>query len=272
MEANNIDNKNAEDSVDDMHANSLTTNNTGSTLTATSPTSQINKPAVANSTFKLKILLLLLVLVVNVIGVIFLTLKPAVLTGNGSKHTGWLTYKSTNSTVSFQYPPDWTLTSIRDISDKYELEHLSISTVSNFKIEYYLGKSKPRQTGGIGVGVRCVLPPSYWDVEDLPEKYRIHVQYRKAYVGETPEQFSLESAYGLQLFNYENPKPGYGTSINSRICIKEYDISLPNDSYAQMSASFRYVNNVGFAPYSVAEYLKLPEVKSAIEIFKTFKQ
>jgi len=266
MDDNKIDEKITETSTDDTNTPISTTN---PTLPISNSTTPIIKPTANNSTFKLKIILLLVVLAISVIAAIFLTLKPAVLTGNGSKHTGWLTYKSTNSTVSFQYPPDWTLTSIRDISNKYELEHLSISAVSNFKIDYYLGKSEPPFTGGLTYF--CITPPSYWDAEDLPEKYRIHVQYRKAYVGETPEQSSAEGAYGLQLFNYENPKPGHGMS-GKNLCFKEYYISLPNDSYAQLSASFIYGRGVDFAPYSVAKYLKLPEVKTAIEIFKTFTQ
>jgi hypothetical protein len=166
----------------------------------------------------------------------------------------WLVFRSSGSTFQFSYPPDWTL-------KKYNegIEYYRLSGPNSFFINYeFAARNHSVQTAS------CVAPIIEVSSESLESNYRL-VNYRDPGTndGEVSE---------IELGNENNGAyPGH--------CFSGTFIDAPDDHYATLIGAYLSVSadagSIAITKHvtlPVKGYLDRPEVKTAVAIFKTFKQ
>ncbi len=173
-----------------------------------------------------------------------------------TKKTGWLIYKSSNSTAEFQYPANWKL-AINSIqsTDKYTLENLTISGPNNFKSDYSLSKTNHNP---IIQNEDCVAPPKITILENLNNNLAISYS---SYV-DVPIQLWIGSTGDLLKGN------GYATS-QCQVGGIDY-VSMPNDEYIYLNGYYSSNDSLQNSKLKTTDYLNQPEVKTAIDILKSF--
>lgn len=160
---------------------------------------------------------------------------------------GWLAYKSTKSSVSFSYPPNWHLKNLLSKSKTGGLlEDVGLDGPNNFTMEYYL-ETPP--TGPQNAA--CMAPPKSIS---------------------TP----LNNQYLMVLTYYTGGSSG--TTITMRSANRNDLVSHNCQTFNSLASNLVF-NFFGYYQYGSphyhmtdsSAYLKLPEVRTAKAIFASFK-
>lgn len=183
------------------------------------------------------------------------TTQPTAHTTQISPKTGWLMYKSTHSSVEFQYPASWKLEKrpIQSV-DKYTLESLSMTGTNGFTISYNLNKTNHDP---IIYNAACISPPTVTVVSHLSNKLAISYSSHN------------DVAYDLWLGSVGSTIKGYGYATGQcRVRGIDY-VSLPNDEYVSLDGAYLSSSSGQNNGVKTADFLNKPEIKDAIDVFKS---
>jgi hypothetical protein len=179
-----------------------------------------------------------------------LSTPPTVITHQKiAPKAGWSIYKSAHSSAEFRYPAGWKLSMNQiDSSNTYTLESLLISGTNSFTILFSLNKTNHNP---VVYNAACTVPPKV-SVLTLSNKRAISYASYNGLVND------------VWLGSTGNTPKGYGYATGQcRNRGVDY-IALPNDEFILFDGS--YVANNKF---SSADFLKQPEVKTALAIFES---
>jgi len=171
---------------------------------------------------------------------------------------GWLIYSSTHSTVEFQYPKNWNATTIPISSNDVDtLESVSITGTNNFVVQYSLKKTNHNT---IIHNASCVLPPKVTVLSKLENNLAISYS---SYSGDFSD---------IWLGSTGDTISGYGFATGQcRVRGVDY-ISLPNDEYVEIDGSYVGSKDGLRSSFKTSDFLNQPEVKTTIDVLKSFRK
>lgn len=170
-----------------------------------------------------------------------------------SVQKGWATYRSTHSSMQFQYPASWKLTvnAIDSVQDPLSLESATLTGDHGFTLNMHLSKTDHNV---VVHTASCVLPPKVNVLTQLQNN--LEASY-SSYSG---------NALDLWLASIGTPPAGYGYATGQCRPRGNDFAPLPNDLYATLIGSYNPDTSV-----PVADFLARADTKTAVAIFKTFK-
>jgi hypothetical protein len=155
--------------------------------------------------------------------------------------SGWLSYKSKNSTITFSYPSDWTLKSTDNAGISYNLEGVTIAGPNSFSLRFDLEKVHPNSAMCVtgNQNTATVLANKYYlSVENLSRMF-----------------LSLKDTSGTTSCSLSFP-----TSLNL----------IDKNTGFIFEGSYGGGTSKPSGVYTVDDFLKKPEAQTAKKIFESF--
>lgn len=208
---------------------------------------KISRPHGFNTAMAAIIIAAMLV-ILGFLGYRFLTYNSQNASQQQTKPTpkGWLTYRSSHSTLQFSYPPSWKLNNNTSNIDSpaWLVEGVDLKGPNHFSMYFSLERRDHVNPAG-----QCAL---LWHGES--------VKINKNYVMVTESNNDNKDAYDVQLIQSDHTTPA-GRSCNADFSL----IPIDKDIGFNFSGSY-------LSAKPSATYLSLPEVQTAKAIFGSIKQ